>query len=65
MCDLRCLPIEAAYRIPGAHVGKVYGWERPLYFSKEVEPMMTIPKPDWFDTVAAEVRAARSASVDS
>lgn len=56
--DLRRLPLDAAYRAAGAHMGQVYGWERPLYFGKTAEPQMTFGKPEWFDNVAAEVRAA-------
>ncbi|WP_298432340.1 FAD-dependent oxidoreductase [uncultured Jannaschia sp.] len=56
--DLRRLPVDAAHRSAGAHMGQVYGWERPLYFGKTAEPRMTFATPDWHENVAAEVRAA-------
>ena len=56
--DLRRLPLDAEYRKARAHMGQVYGWERPLYFGKTAEPTMTFGKPDWFDNVASEVQAA-------
>ncbi|MEO0402365.1 MAG: FAD-dependent oxidoreductase, partial [Pseudomonadota bacterium] len=56
--DLRCLPLDAEYRAAGAHMGQVYGWERPLYFGKTSEPQMTFARPDWFENVRDEVRAA-------
>ncbi|WP_138473224.1 FAD-dependent oxidoreductase [Poseidonocella sp. HB161398] len=56
--DLRRLPLDAEYRKAGAHMGQVYGWERPLYFGKTEEPQMTFGRPDWFGNVEAEVTAA-------
>lgn len=56
--DLRALPLDAEYRAAGAHFGQVYGWERPLYFGKTAEPQLTFERPDWFENVASEVRAA-------
>lgn len=56
--DLRRLPLDAEYRKAGAHMGQFYGWERPLYFGTTTEPALTFERPDWFDNVAAEVRAA-------
>lgn len=55
---LRKLPLNAEYVAAGAHFGQTYGWERPLYFGKTAEPMMRFDRADWFDNVAAEVRAA-------
>lgn len=60
--DLRRLPLDAEYRAARAHMGQVYGWERPLYLGKTAEPAMTFGKPDWFDAVGAEVRAAHEAA---
>ena len=56
--DLRCLPLDAEYRAAGAVMGQTYGWERPLYFGAEAAPEMTFEKPDWFENVRAEVKAA-------
>ena len=56
--NLRALPLEDEYKAAGAHFGQFYGWERPLYFNKTTEPEMKFGKPDWFDNVAAEVKAA-------
>lgn len=56
--DLRVLPLDAEHRAGGAHMGQVYGWERPLYFGKTAEPRMTFDRPEWFETVRTEVRAA-------
>ena len=56
--DLRRLPLDTQYRAAGAHMGQVYGWERPLYFGAAAEPRLTFGRPDWFDAVRAEVMAA-------
>ncbi len=32
--DLRRLPLDAEYRDAKAHMGQVYGWERPLYSTR-------------------------------
>ncbi len=55
---LRSLPLEEEYMAAGAHFGQFYGWERPLYFNKSSAPEMTFGKPDWFENVATEVKAA-------
>ncbi|WP_415919569.1 GcvT family protein [Tateyamaria sp. SN6-1] len=60
--DLRRLPLDGEYRAAGAHMGQVYGWERPLYFGKVAEPAMTFGRPDWFANVQAEVMAAHEAA---
>jgi 4-methylaminobutanoate oxidase (formaldehyde-forming) len=56
--DLRALPLDAEYREAGAHMGQVYGFERPLYFGKTAEPTLRFDRPDWFENVRAEVTAA-------
>jgi len=56
--NLRRLPLDAQYRAAGAHMGQVYGWERPLYFGATAAPRLTFGRPDWFDAVRAEVMAA-------
>lgn len=58
--DLRLLPLDTEYRTAKAHMGQVYGWERPLYFGKNTEPRMTFAQPDWHENVAAEVHAAHT-----
>lgn len=55
---LRQLPLQAEHQKAGAHFGQFYGWERPLYFGKRSEPQLTFGRPDWFENVAEEVRAA-------
>ncbi len=56
--NLQALPLEREYREAHAHMGQFHGWERPLYFGKRQEPELRFDRPDWFDNVAAEVRAA-------
>ncbi|TDK44490.1 GcvT family protein [Antarcticimicrobium luteum] len=56
--DLRRLPLDAEYRAARAHMGQVYGWERPLYFNKTEEPRPSFARPDWFENTRAEVTAA-------
>ena len=60
--NLSTLPLDAAHREARAHLGQVYGWERPLYFNKTSEPRLTFARPDWFDNVQAEVMAAHKAA---
>ena len=60
--NLRALPLDAEFKAAGAHMGQFYGWERPLYFGKTAEPTLRFDKPDWFDNVAAEVKAAHEAA---
>ncbi|SMX28180.1 4-methylaminobutanoate oxidase (formaldehyde-forming) [Pelagimonas phthalicica] len=60
--NLRALPLEQDYKRAGAHMGQFYGWERPLYFGKTAEPRLTFERPDWFDHVAAEVKAAHESA---
>ncbi|MEM9394617.1 MAG: FAD-dependent oxidoreductase [Pseudomonadota bacterium] len=56
--NLRALPLEAEYKKANAHFGQVYGWERPLFFGKTAEPGPRFDRPDWFENVRSEVRAA-------
>ncbi len=56
--DLRKLPLDAEYRAENAHMGQFFGWERPLYFGKNAEPVLTFGRPDWFENVRREVEAA-------
>jgi 4-methylaminobutanoate oxidase (formaldehyde-forming) len=39
--DLRPVPLHQAWVEQRAHFGQIYGWERPLYFDKTVEPTLT------------------------
>ena len=56
--NLRKLPLDAEYRKAGAHFGQFYGWERPLWFGKTEEPTLRFGRPDWFENVRNEVKAA-------
>ncbi|MYH58757.1 MAG: FAD-dependent oxidoreductase [Boseongicola sp. SB0675_bin_26] len=60
--DLRRLPLDADHREAGAHMGQFYGWERPLFFGKTAEPKLRFGRPDWFETVRAEVTSAHEAA---
>jgi 4-methylaminobutanoate oxidase (formaldehyde-forming) len=55
---LRLTPLHDRWTTAGATFGQVYGWERPLYFGGLGAPRMTFGKPEWFDQVASEVKAA-------
>jgi len=59
---LRKLPLHDEWVAHGAHFGQVFGIERPLYFNKTEEPVLTFGRPDWFDQVGAEVAAAHDAA---
>jgi len=56
--NLRTLPLHDEWVAHGAHFGQVFGFERPLFFNKTAEPVLTFGRPDWFDQVGAEVAAA-------
>jgi len=56
--DLRKTPLHDRWRGLQAHFGQFYGWERPLYFGKRAEPVLTFGRPDWFEQVGREVRQA-------
>lgn len=60
--NLRTLPLEAEHREARAHFGQFYGWERPLYFGKAEEPQLTFGRPDWFENVGCEVKAAHESA---
>ena len=59
---LRPTPLDAKWKEAKAHFGQVYGWERPMYFGKMAEPVLTFGKPDWHDQVGEEVRQAHEAA---
>ena len=56
--NLAELPLQAQWAEAGAHFGQFYGYERPLYFGKTREPVLTFGKPEWFDRVGEEVAFA-------
>ena len=56
--DLRLLPLDPEHRRAGAHFGQFGGWERPLFFGAEREPVLRFGRPDWFENVRSEVMAA-------
>ena len=55
---LRPTPLEGRWRAENAHFGQVYGFERPLYFGKKEDPLLTFGRPAWFDQVGREVKQA-------
>ena len=55
---LRPLPLDGRWRAERAHFGQVHGFERPLYFARTTEPVLTFGKPAWFEQVGREVRQA-------
>ena len=55
---LRPAPLDRRWRAERAHIGQVFGFERPLYFGKTGEPALTFGQPAWFDQVGREVRQA-------
>ncbi|MEM1363137.1 MAG: FAD-dependent oxidoreductase [Pseudomonadota bacterium] len=59
---LKQLPLLAEYQATGAHFGQTYGWERPLYFGADQAPRLSFGRPEWFENVAREVRAAHEAA---
>jgi glycine cleavage system T protein len=60
--NLRKTPLHDSWLDHKAHFGQFYGWERPLYFNKQREPVLTFSRPDWFDQVAREVAQAHNAA---
>ena len=60
--NLYKLPLHQEYIDKNAHMGQVFGWERPLYFNKIKEPNLTFGKPDWFNNVGEEVWFAHKAA---
>ena len=55
---LRRTPLHDRWVAAGAHFGQVFGFERPLFFGKSQEPVLTFGKPAWFDEVGREVMQA-------
>ncbi len=59
---LRKTPLHRKWQHNNAHFGQFYGWERPLYFNKQHEPILSFARPDWFDQVSREVSSAHNAA---
>ncbi len=60
--NLRLTPLHGELQARGAHFVERSGWERAAWFrpaGRHVAPALTYGRPDWFDCVAAEHRAAR------
>jgi 4-methylaminobutanoate oxidase (formaldehyde-forming) len=65
---LRRSPLYAILKGAGACFGEKLGWERPNWFADLAEgetpvDVYSYGRPDWFDAVAREHRAAREAAV--
>ncbi len=58
--NLRLTPLHDEWVQQKAHFGQVYGWERPLYFNKAKEPVLTMARPAWFEQVRSEVSQAHT-----
>jgi 4-methylaminobutanoate oxidase (formaldehyde-forming) len=61
---LRRLALHDAYRVAGAAMGQIGGWERPLWFEPGAGPDgpevgYSYTDPSWFQAVRDEVRATR------
>ena len=56
--NLKRAPLQEIWQKEKAHYGQFGSWERPLYFAKSKEPLLTFGKPEWHDQIANEVRAA-------
>lgn len=53
--NLRLGSLHNRWKQHHAHFGQFYGWERPLYYDKKSEPVLTMGRPDWFENVGREV----------
>ncbi len=60
--NLKPTPCHEMWAQHGAHFGQVDGWESPLYFNKQSDPVLTFARPDWHDAIAAEVLAAHTSA---
>lgn len=60
--NLRTTPLHEKWKKANAHFGQFYGWERPLYFDKSAEPILTFGRPDWFEQVGKEVKMAHESA---
>ena len=58
--NLRKTPLHRQWLDNYAQFGQFFGWERPLYFNRKTDPILSFGKPDWFDQVGKEVRQAHN-----
>ncbi len=58
--NLRKSPLDKVWENENVYFGQFYGWERPLYFNKASEPVLSFGKPDWHKNVEREVGAAHT-----
>jgi 4-methylaminobutanoate oxidase (formaldehyde-forming) len=58
--NLRKTPLHDQWLHESAHFGQFYGWERPLYFGRLAEPVLTFGQADWFSQVGREVAQAHT-----
>ena len=59
---VRTRPVYDAQKDLGAVFGLNYGWEHPLYFSKDVPESEGFTRQPWWDVVGAEARMLRDAA---
>ena len=52
------LPLHEVWIKHKAHFAQMYGAERPLFFNKLREPVLTFARPEWFAQMNEEVRCA-------
>ncbi len=57
---VRTRPVHELQKEMGAKFGLNYGWEHPLFFSKDVEESAGFTRQPWWDVVGAECRMLRS-----
>lgn len=60
--DLVRSPLAPGWSDAAPHLGQFFGIERPLYFGKERDPVLTFGHPDWFEHVGREVRQTTEAA---
>ncbi len=58
---VRVRPVYEMQKEMGAKFGLNYGWEHPLYFSKDVEESAGFTRQPWWDAVGDECRMLRDA----
>ncbi len=60
--SLRQTPLDSIWKRENAHFGQFGAWERPLYFGKCNEPVLTFGRPDWHDAIGREVMQANTSA---
>ena len=55
---LRGSPLERCWEEERAQFGQFFAWERPLYFGKAEEPVLSFSRPHWHEAVKREVLTA-------